>query len=54
MTMVNNSYDFTEKAEISYDDVNANEWYYAEVQNIIVYSFYKDCFVINEATEKHK
>lgn len=35
MTMVNNSYEFDEKAEINYNDVDAEEWYYTEVQKAV-------------------
>ena len=32
MTMVNNAYEFTEKAEISFKDVKSSDWFYQEVQ----------------------
>lgn len=32
MTMVNNAFDFTEKAEIGFRDVKSSDWYYQEVQ----------------------
>lgn len=35
MTMVNSAYDFKELAEINYDDVDAEEWYYVEVQKAV-------------------
>lgn len=39
MTMVNNSYKFTEKAIISFDDVNEDIWYYEEVQKAVQAGF---------------
>ena len=35
MTMVNNAYEYTEKAEISFADVKSNDWYYPEVQKAV-------------------
>jgi len=35
MTMINNSFEFEEKAEINFNDVDAEEWYYAEVQKAV-------------------
>lgn len=35
MTMVNSVFEFTEKAEIDFSDVNTNAWYYQEVQKAV-------------------
>jgi hypothetical protein len=35
MTMVNSAYDFEDLAEISYEDANDDEWYYAEIQKAV-------------------
>ena len=35
MTMVNNAFEFTEKAEVNFDDVSSDDWFYAEVQKAV-------------------
>lgn len=35
MTMVNNAFKFTEKAEIGFKDVKSSDWYYQEVQKAV-------------------
>lgn len=35
MTMVNSAYGFEELAEISYEDADAEEWYYVEIQKAV-------------------
>jgi len=35
MTMVNNSFGYTEKATISFKDVDSDDWYYPEVQKAV-------------------
>ncbi|MGB4439226.1 MAG: S-layer homology domain-containing protein [Sedimentibacter sp.] len=35
MTMVNSAFEFTEKAEIDFSDVNTSAWYYQEVQKAV-------------------
>lgn len=35
MTMVNSAYDFEELAEINYEDVDSEKWYYVEVQKAV-------------------
>lgn len=35
MTMVNNAFEYTEKAEIGFSDVDSDDWYYPEVQKAV-------------------
>lgn len=35
MTMVNNAFEFEEKAEISFSDVDSDDWFYKEVQKAV-------------------
>lgn len=35
MTMVNNAFEYTEKAEISFTDVDSDDWFYPEVQKAV-------------------
>lgn len=35
MTMVNNAFEFTEKADINFSDVDSDDWFYSEVQKAV-------------------
>ena len=35
MTMVNNAFEFTEKTEVDFDDVDSDDWFYADVQKAV-------------------
>ena len=35
MTMVNNAFEYTEKADISFTDVDSDDWFYPEVQKAV-------------------
>jgi hypothetical protein len=35
MTMVNNAFEYTEKAEINFSDIKSSDWYYPEVQKAV-------------------
>lgn len=35
MTMVNNAFEFTEKADINFSDVDLDDWFYSEVQKAV-------------------
>lgn len=35
MTMVNNAFEYTEKADIKFSDVDSDDWYYSEVQKAV-------------------